>query len=49
MSTEDLEEELEKLRDQLEYTEKELETIREEKDKEISALEFKVTDDDWRR
>ena len=43
MSLEDMEEELESLRDQLEYANRELETIAEEKDKVISALEFKVT------
>ena len=43
MATEDMEEELESLRDQLEYANRELETIAEEKDKVISALEFKVT------
>ena len=43
MSMEDMEEELESLRDQLEYANRELETIAEEKDKVISALEFKVT------
>ena len=38
-----MEEELESLRDQLEYANRELENIGEEKDKVISALEFKVT------
>ena len=39
---EELEEQIEDLRDQLEYAERELEIVREEKDKEISQLEFKV-------
>ena len=42
MSTEEMEEEIELLRDQLEYVNRELETIRDEKDKQISDLEFKV-------
>ena len=43
MSAEDMEEEIENLRDQLEFTNKELDTIRDEKDRVISDLEFKVS------